>query len=207
MRWSCLTWPSTRPASRRSSPSTAQKAPGMPTPRWDALHVRPVLNLKLDKDVRTMRAIAEEAFDLVLKYKGSHSGEHGDGLVRSEFHEKMFGTANDQRLWRGQTAASTPQACSTPARLSTRPEMDDRTLVPLSAGLSALPNLTPPLDWSAWPDAGGGFQGAVEMCNNNGACRKLVRRRPCVRPIAQPATNGTPPGAAPTVCAWPSPAS
>ena len=55
------------------------------------LHVRPVLNLKLDKDVKTMRAIAEECFDLVRHYKGSHSGEHGDGLVRSEFHEKMFG--------------------------------------------------------------------------------------------------------------------
>jgi FAD/FMN-containing dehydrogenase len=56
------------------------------------LHVRPVLNLKLDKDVRTMRAIAEEAFGLVRAYKGSHSGEHGDGIVRSEFHESMFGS-------------------------------------------------------------------------------------------------------------------
>ena len=45
------------------------------------LHVRPVLNLKLDQDVKTMRAIAEEAFELVRRYKGSHSGEHGDGIV------------------------------------------------------------------------------------------------------------------------------
>jgi FAD/FMN-containing dehydrogenase len=56
------------------------------------LHVRPVLNLKLDKDVKAMRAIAEEAFALVRAYKGSHSGEHGDGIVRSEFHESMFGS-------------------------------------------------------------------------------------------------------------------
>src|SRR5262249_19850561 len=55
------------------------------------LHVRPVLNLKLEQDARTMRAIAEEAFALVKAYKGSHSGEHGDGLVRSEFHEQMYG--------------------------------------------------------------------------------------------------------------------
>src|SRR4029078_324785 len=55
------------------------------------LHVRPVLNLRLDKDVKAMRAIAEEAFALVRAYKGSHSGEHGDGIVRSEFHESMFG--------------------------------------------------------------------------------------------------------------------
>src|SRR5205814_2500723 len=55
------------------------------------LHVRPVLNLKLEKDVKAMRAIAEETFEMVREYKGSHSGEHGDGLVRSEFHEIMFG--------------------------------------------------------------------------------------------------------------------
>ena len=55
------------------------------------LHVRPVLNLRLEKDVKAMRAIAEEAFAIVRSYKGSHSGEHGDGLLRSEFHERMFG--------------------------------------------------------------------------------------------------------------------
>src|SRR6185436_16522674 len=56
------------------------------------LHVRPVLNLRLEKDVKAMRAIAEEAFAMVREYKGSHSGEHGDGIVRSEFHEAMFGS-------------------------------------------------------------------------------------------------------------------
>src|SRR5262245_21492161 len=56
------------------------------------LHVRPVLNLKLETDAKTMRAIAEEAFAMVKAYKGSHSGEHGDGLVRSEFHERMYGS-------------------------------------------------------------------------------------------------------------------
>ena len=55
------------------------------------LHVRPVLNMKDPADVATMRAVAEECFDLVRAYKGSHSGEHGDGILRSEFHEKMFG--------------------------------------------------------------------------------------------------------------------
>ena len=55
--------------------------------------MRPVLNLWLEKDVQAMRAIAEEAFEMVRQYKGSHSGEHGDGLVRSEFHQEMFGRA------------------------------------------------------------------------------------------------------------------
>ena len=54
--------------------------------------MRPVLNLRLDKDLKAMRGIAEEAFAMVRAYKGSHSGEHGDGIVRSEFHEPMFGT-------------------------------------------------------------------------------------------------------------------
>src|SRR5437899_9987401 len=54
------------------------------------LHVRPVLNLKLEKDVKAMRAIAEEAFAMVREYTGSHSGEHGDDIVRSELHQAMF---------------------------------------------------------------------------------------------------------------------
>ena len=56
------------------------------------LHVRPILNLRQEKDVHAMREIAEEAFAMVREYKGSHSGEHGDGLVRSEFNESMFGS-------------------------------------------------------------------------------------------------------------------
>lgn len=60
------------------------------------LHVRPVLNMRQDKDVRTMRSIAEEAFDLVRTYKGSHSGEHGDGIVRSEFHERCSARASSR---------------------------------------------------------------------------------------------------------------
>ena len=55
------------------------------------LHVRPILNLKKQTEVAKMRAIAEECFAMVREYKGSHSGEHGDGLVRSEFHQAMFG--------------------------------------------------------------------------------------------------------------------
>jgi hypothetical protein len=55
------------------------------------LHVRPVLNMKDGADVARMRRIAEACFALVREYKGSHSGEHGDGIVRSEFHAAMFG--------------------------------------------------------------------------------------------------------------------
>nr|WP_083514328.1 FAD-binding and (Fe-S)-binding domain-containing protein [Bradyrhizobium manausense] len=135
------------------------------------LHVRPVLNLKLEKDVKAMRAIAEEAFALVREYKGSHSGEHGDGLVRSEFHESMFGT----RLvadFREVKRRFDPEGVLNPGKIVDPPRMDDRSLFRFKPDYR-VGELKTKLDWSAWPGAGGGFQGAVEMCNNNGACRKL----------------------------------
>ena len=141
------------------------------------LHVRPVLNLKLDADVKRMRAIAEEAFALVSKYKGSHSGEHGDGIVRSEFHERMFGT-EITTLFREVKDRFDPDRRFNPGKIVDAPKMDDRRLFRFTPGYTVAP-LKTEFDWSAWPGAGGGFQGAVEMCNNNGACRKLAGGTMC----------------------------
>ncbi|WP_407169385.1 FAD-binding and (Fe-S)-binding domain-containing protein [Bradyrhizobium sp. ORS 111] len=135
------------------------------------LHVRPVLNLKLDKDVKAMRAIAEEAFEMVREYKGSHSGEHGDGLVRSEFHEAMFG-ARIVADFRAVKQRFDPGNTLNPGKIVDPPRMDDRSLFRFAPDYR-VGELQTVLDWSAYPGAGGGFQGAVEMCNNNGACRKL----------------------------------
>ncbi len=135
------------------------------------LHVRPVLNLKLDKDVKAMRAIAEEAFAAVRAYKGSHSGEHGDGLVRSEFHEKMFGP-RIVRAFETVKDCFDPDGLFNPGKIVRPPRMDDRRLFRYPPGYKVAA-LKTALDWSAWTGEGGGFQGAVEMCNNNGACRKL----------------------------------
>ncbi|WP_441228924.1 FAD-binding and (Fe-S)-binding domain-containing protein [Tardiphaga sp. 20_F10_N6_6] len=135
------------------------------------LHVRPVLNLKLDKDVKAMRAIAEEAFAMVREYKGSHSGEHGDGLVRSEFHAEMFG----ERIISDFAEVKhrfDPQNILNPGKIVDPPKMDDRSLFRYTPDYR-VGELKTALDWSAWPGAGGGFQGAIEMCNNNGTCRKL----------------------------------
>ena len=135
------------------------------------LHVRPILNLKLDQDVQKMRDIAEECFDLVAKYKGSHSGEHGDGLVRSEFHEKMFGTRMIESFGEVKKRFD-PKGLFNPGKIVDPPKMDERTLFRFGPDY-AVPDFETGLDWSAWPGSAGGFQGAVEMCNNNGACRKL----------------------------------
>ena len=135
------------------------------------LHVRPVLNLRLDKDVRAMRAIAEEAFAMVREYKGSHSGEHGDGIVRSEFHEKMFG-AELVHAFEDVKDRFDPQNLFNPGKIVRAPKFDDRANFRYGPDYRA-DEITTALDWSAYSGAGGGFQGAVEMCNNNGACRAL----------------------------------
>jgi Fe-S oxidoreductase len=136
------------------------------------LHVRPVLNLRLEHDVKAMRAIAEEAFDMVRAYKGSHSGEHGDGIVRSEFHEKMFGPEL-VRAFEEVKRSFDPDDRFNPGKIVHAPKFDDRNLFRYGPDYHA-EKIDARLDWSAYPGAGGGFQGAVEMCNNNGACRALA---------------------------------
>jgi len=130
------------------------------------LHVRPVLNMKGDGRIR-MRAIAEEAADLVRRYKGAYSGEHGDGLVRSEWIAPFFGP----RL----TAALSeikgwfdPSGLMNPGKIVNPTKQDDRSLFRYKADYRPVVPATA-LDWSAW----GGLSGAVEMCNNNGHCRKF----------------------------------
>ncbi len=135
------------------------------------LHVRPVLNLKLDTDVKRLRSIAEEAFELVRQYKGSHSGEHGDGIIRSEFNEVMFG-ARMMDSFRQVKRAFDPAGVFNPGKVVDAPKMDDRSLFRFKPDYKVT-EFDTALDWSGWPGAAGGFQGAVEMCNNNGACRKL----------------------------------
>jgi Fe-S oxidoreductase len=136
------------------------------------LHVRPVLNLRLDKDVKAMRAIAEEAFAFVREYKGSHSGEHGDGIVRSEFHVTMFG-ARLTHAFEEVKDRFDPDGLYNPGKIVRAPKFDDRANFRYGPGYRGEP-MTTALDWSAYAGAGGGFQGAVEMCNNNGACRALA---------------------------------
>ena len=141
------------------------------------LHVRPVLNMKDPADVRTMRAVAEECFALVREYKGSHSGEHGDGIVRSEFHESMFGP-RVVRAFEAVKDAFDPAGTLNPGRVVHAPLMDDRTLFRYGPAYAADPAFTPVLDWSEQPqsETGGaraGLLAAVEMCNNNGTCRKF----------------------------------
>ncbi len=134
------------------------------------LHVRPVLNMKSGTDVAIMRAVAEECFALVREYKGSHSGEHGDGIVRSEFHEAMFGPRITAAFARVKDAFD-PTGLLNPGKIVRAPRMDDRSLFRYGPNYAADMAFVPKLDWSAHPGPLGGMLGAVEMCNNNGTCR------------------------------------
>jgi FAD/FMN-containing dehydrogenase/Fe-S oxidoreductase len=136
------------------------------------LHVRPVLNMKDANDVTRMRSIAEECFDLVRQYKGSHSGEHGDGIARSEFNEPMFG-ARIARAFEAVKDAFDPEGLLNPGRIIRAPRFDDRSLFRYGLGYRPIEGFSPQLDWSDYPGPLGGLMGAVEMCNNNGHCRKF----------------------------------
>jgi len=131
------------------------------------LHVRPVVNLKDPDGAVKMRAMAEEAFAMVREYKGSHSGEHGDGLTRSEFHLPMFGRRMVDNFAEVKRILD-PKGLFNPGKIVDPPKMDDRRLFRFKPDYTT-ETLETGLDWSPW----GGFARAVEMCNNNGACRNL----------------------------------
>ena len=130
------------------------------------LHVRPILNLKQDSDIAYWRSIAAEAHAMVREYKGTHSGEHGDGLVRSEFLEPILGT-RIVSAFREVKDSFDPDGRFNPGKIIDPPRMDERSILRFSDRYRPL-QTKEALDWSAW----GGLHRATEMCNNNGACRK-----------------------------------
>jgi FAD/FMN-containing dehydrogenase/Fe-S oxidoreductase len=139
------------------------------------LHVRPILNMKGDGAVK-MRAIAEEACAMVREYKGSYSGEHGDGLVRSEWIEPVYGSQLT-RAFGEIKALFDPRGLMNPGKIVEPPRMDDRSLFRYKPGYGANATETA-LDWSPWLEehhapGASGLMAAIEMCNNNGHCRKF----------------------------------
>jgi FAD/FMN-containing dehydrogenase/Fe-S oxidoreductase len=130
------------------------------------LHVRPVLDMRRE-GAKQMRAIAEEAAELVRRYKGSYSGEHGDGLVRSEWIAPFFGPKLT-RAFEEIKDIFDPNGLLNPGKIVRPTSQDDRALFRYKPDYRTIPIRTA-LDWSEW----GGLDKAVEMCNNNGHCRKF----------------------------------
>lgn len=138
------------------------------------LHVRPILNMKTEDGVRAMRAIAEETVELVRRFEGSYSGEHGDGISRSEFIEPLFGPRLT-RAFADVKDAFDPENRLNPGKIVRPLRFDDRDLMRYPPGYETTLPAPAALDWQEW----GGFAGAVEMCNNNGTCRKLAGGAMC----------------------------
>jgi FAD/FMN-containing dehydrogenase/Fe-S oxidoreductase len=151
------------------------------------LHVRPVLDMRAG-DASKMRAIAEEAGALVRRYKGAFSGEHGDGLVRSEWVAWQYGPKL-MGAFEQMKALFDPSNRMNPGKIVRAPKMDDESLMRFPPSYAAQA-MKPALDWQAWnvtsnavtgiataagtgSDASQGLASAVEMCNNNGHCRKF----------------------------------
>ncbi|MDB5805271.1 MAG: lactate dehydrogenase [Betaproteobacteria bacterium] len=151
------------------------------------LHVRPVLDMRRDGATK-MRAIAEEAGALVRKFKGAFSGEHGDGIVRGEWVEWQYGHRINE-VFKEIKYVFDPDNLLNPGKIVHTPKMDDKSLFRLKPGY-AMASTATALDWSAWnvsadpatdevsaPGTGGdpslGLGKALEMCNNNGHCRKF----------------------------------
>ncbi|HEY7742591.1 MAG TPA: FAD-linked oxidase C-terminal domain-containing protein, partial [Burkholderiales bacterium] len=138
------------------------------------LHVRPILDMRSDGAIK-MRAIAEEAAELVRHFKGAYSGEHGDGLVRSEWIEPFFGPKLTRAFGEIKDLFD-PKGLMNPGKIVRPSRQDDRSLFRYPPGYRTIPIKTA-LDWSEHGAGAGhrgeGFAKAVEMCNNNGHCRKF----------------------------------
>src|SRR5437899_8695153 len=111
------------------------------------LHVRPILDMRRDGAAK-MRAIAEEACAMVKRYKGAYSGEHGDGLARSEWIAPFFGPRLTASLAEIKSWFD-PRGLMNPGKIVNPPRQDERSLFRYPPGYA--PRDSPHvLDWSDW---------------------------------------------------------
>jgi FAD/FMN-containing dehydrogenase/Fe-S oxidoreductase len=134
------------------------------------LHVRPVVNMKTDAGVKQFEAIANDISDLVLEFGGALSGEHGDGLVRSPFMEKMFGPVL-YSAFRTIKQTFDPHGLFNPGKIVDAP--------PLTTNLRFGPKYSARNPVTFFDYAAGGVAGAIEMCSGLGACRKTLEGTMC----------------------------
>ncbi|MCI0546694.1 MAG: FAD-binding oxidoreductase, partial [Candidatus Rokubacteria bacterium] len=135
------------------------------------IHIRPVINLKTERGIEQVQAMADEICDLVLEYGGAYSSEHGDGRARSPFLERVYGPTLF-KVFREFKHAFDPDNRMNPGNLVDSPGLTEH--------LRYGPRYTTwepktLLDFSER----GGFAGAVEMCNGVGVCRKTLEGTMC----------------------------
>ncbi len=135
------------------------------------IHVRPILDLRQKQDIYNLRKIAEDTFELVLKYGGSWSGEHGDGLVRSAFNERFFGS----RLY--QAFKEVKRLFDPENRMNPGKIVD---ALPIDQNLRYGDSYTDQdiqTEFHYRPE--NGFRQSVHMCTGVGECRKVLGGTMC----------------------------
>jgi FAD/FMN-containing dehydrogenase/Fe-S oxidoreductase len=135
------------------------------------LHVRPVVNMKTEEGVRKFETIANDIANLVLEFGGALSGEHGDGLVRGPFMERMFGPVIYE-AFRTIKRTLDPHGILNPGKIVDSPPLT--STLRYGAGYRT-PRPETYFDFSEY----GGMGGAVEMCSGLGACRKKLDGTMC----------------------------
>ncbi|GJM29009.1 MAG: oxidoreductase [Cyclobacteriaceae bacterium] len=135
------------------------------------IHVRPILDLRNQEDILKLKNIAEDTFELVKKYGGSWSGEHGDGLVRSAFNERFFGN----QLYNAFIDIKKlfdPQNLMNPGKITEAQSIEEN----LRYGTTYHDQ---PLDTEFKYRQEGSFHESVHMCTGVGECRKLLGGTMC----------------------------
>ena len=130
------------------------------------LHIRPIFSLKDPRGIALLRQIEERMSDMVREYGGAMSGEHGDGLARSEWIAKMFGPELVASFTEVKDAFD-PRGIMNPGKIVRAPKMDEN--LRYDEGYQ-----TPKLETYFNFTEAGGFQEAVEMCSGVGQCRKKM---------------------------------
>ena len=129
------------------------------------LHIRPIVNVKTREGIEKLEAIARDITDLVLEFEGAFSGEHGDGIVRGFWTEKIFGPELTQ-AFRDVKKAFDPKGIMNPGKIFDTPDIKDN--LRFGEAYRTVPVVTR-MDFTSED----GLAGAVEMCNGVGACRQL----------------------------------
>lgn len=128
------------------------------------IHLRPILNLKTANGNQQFRDVAQTIAELVKKYRGSLSGEHGDGRLRGEFLERMIGPKNYELVRRVKNSWD-PKGIFNPNKIVDTPPMNSQLRYTPEQQTKPIDTV---FDWSSTS----GVLGAAEMCTGSGDCRK-----------------------------------
>ncbi|WP_299530156.1 FAD-binding and (Fe-S)-binding domain-containing protein [Ulvibacterium sp.] len=135
------------------------------------IHVRPILDLRLEEDIQRLKAITEDTFELVMKYKGSWSGEHGDGLVRSAYNKRFFGETL-YKVFLDIKKLFDPDNLMNPGKI-----VEAQTIEHNLRYGTAYQDQAVRTEYQYRVE--GGFGASVHMCTGVGECRKIIGGTMC----------------------------